>query len=149
MTNFQLFQNIQTFFLGSFLAEVRRSGLQACNVSEKEDFWKYFLGLFEILENSFLSELFEKNICSGVFRSALCCRLCSCNRIKKELYSTTYIFLDIFKVFGAAISTYPHKTICNGVYRVPSCTRDILLKLFEMKSCHKNSVIDSYSGSNL
>ena len=44
---------LKTFFLGSFLTEVRSSGLQACNVSEKEDFCKYFLGIFEILENFF------------------------------------------------------------------------------------------------
>ena len=76
----------KTFFLGSFLTEVRSSGLQACNVSEKEDFCKYFLGIFKILENSSLSELFKKNICSGVFRLAVGHRLFSCNRIKKELY---------------------------------------------------------------
>ena len=46
-------QSKKTFFLGSFLTEVRSSGLQACNVSEKEDFRNYFLGIAEILENSF------------------------------------------------------------------------------------------------
>ena len=76
----------KTFFLGSFLTEVRSSGLQACNGCEKEDFCKYFLEIFKILENSSLSEFFKKNICRGVFRSAVGCRLFSCNRIKKELY---------------------------------------------------------------
>ena len=46
-------QSKKTFFLGSFLTEVRTSELQACNVSEKEDFCNYFLGIAEILENSF------------------------------------------------------------------------------------------------
>ena len=41
----------KTFFLGFFLVEVRSSWLQACNVSEKEDFCKLFLGIFEIFEN--------------------------------------------------------------------------------------------------
>ena len=84
----------KTFFLGYFLTEVRSSGLEACNVCEKEDFCKYFLRIFESFENSFLSELFKKNICSGVFRLAGGCRLYSCNRIKKEL-----IFLDVFQSF--------------------------------------------------
>ena len=43
------------FFLGFFLTEARSSELQACNISEKADFCKYFLEIFEILENSFLS----------------------------------------------------------------------------------------------
>ena len=76
----------KTFFLGSFLTEVKSSGLQVCNVSEKEDFYKHFLGIFEILRDSFLSELFKKNICRGVFRSAVGRRLHSCNCNKKELY---------------------------------------------------------------
>ena len=88
----------KTFFLGPFLTEVRSSGLQACNVGEKEDLCKYFLRIFEILENSFLSELFTKNICRGVFRSAVVCRLFSCNRIEKELY---YIhFSEYFPKFS-------------------------------------------------
>ena len=76
----------KTFFLGSFLTEIKSSGLQAFNVSEKEDFCKYFLGIFEILENFFLSDLFKKYISRGVFRSTVGCRLFSCSRIKKELY---------------------------------------------------------------
>ena len=63
MANYQLptsEHSKKTFFLGSFLAEIRRSGLQACNVSEKEDFCNYFLEILEILENSFLSELCKK-----------------------------------------------------------------------------------------
>ena len=74
------------FFTGSFLTDVRGSGLQVCNANEKEDFCKYFLGFFEIFENSFLSKLFKKNICRRVFRSAVDRRLHSCNRNKKELY---------------------------------------------------------------
>ena len=85
----------KTFFLGFFLAEVRGSGLQACNVSEKEDFCKLFIRIFEIFENSFLSELFMKNICIGDFRSAIGCRLYRAILLKRN--SATYIFLDIFQ----------------------------------------------------
>ena len=66
------FGTLQENFLGVFF--------------EKEDFCKYFLGILEILENSLLSEFFKKNICRGVFRSTVGCRLFSCNRIKKKLY---------------------------------------------------------------
>ena len=53
MAKFQLFQNTERkhFFLrgrGHFFAEVRDSGLQAYNVREKEQFCKYFSGIFEI-----------------------------------------------------------------------------------------------------
>ena len=118
----------KTFFLGYFLAEVRSSGLEACNVSEKEDFCKYFLGIFESFENSFLSELFKKNICSGVFRLAVGCRLYSCNRIKKELY---YIHFSRYfpKFYQYSFPTYPHKIICDEVCRVLGCTRDRFLKV--------------------
>ena len=37
-----LWQNLSEHF---FLAEVRSSGLQACNVSEKKTFYNYFLGI--------------------------------------------------------------------------------------------------------
>ena len=108
----KLFQNTQRkhFSWDLFLTEVRSSGLQACKISEQEDFCKNFLGIFEISENSFLSELFKINICRGVFRSAVGCRLHSCNRLKSN--STTYIFLDIFKSFWCSYSTYPQK-ICS------------------------------------
>ena len=110
----------KTFFLGSFLTEVRSSGLQACNGCEKEDFCKYFLEIFKILENSSLSEFFKKNICRGVFRSAVGCRLFSCNRIKKRTLVHTFFWI-FSKVFSAAISTYPYKIICDEVYRILDC----------------------------
>ena len=97
----------KTFFLGSFLTEVRSSGLQACNVSEKEDFCKYFFGIFEILENSFLSELFKKNICRGVFRSAVDEDCFHAIVLKKD--STTYILLDIYQSFRCSYFNIPLK----------------------------------------
>ena len=91
MAKFQLFQNTEKFFLGSFFPEVRNSGLQTYNVREKEQFCKYFSGIFEILKHSFLSDLFKKSICSGVFSSAVGCRIYYIKCIKKELY---YIFFS-------------------------------------------------------
>ena len=95
----------KTFFLGSFLTEVRSSGLQACNVSEKEDFCKYLFGIFEILENSFLSELFKKNICWGVFRSAVDEDCFHAIVLKKD--STKYILLDIYHSFRCSYFNIP------------------------------------------
>ena len=53
MAKFQLFQNTERkhFSLGFFFPEVGNSGLKAYNVREKEQFCKYFPGIFEILEN--------------------------------------------------------------------------------------------------
>ena len=51
MAKFQLFQNTERkhfFGGGHFFVEVRDSGLQAYNVREKEQFCKYFSGIFEI-----------------------------------------------------------------------------------------------------
>ena len=85
MAKYQLFQNIQRkpFSWGLFF---RNSGLQTFNVREKEQFCKYFSGIFEILEHFFHSDLFKKSFCSGVFRSVVGCRIYSINCIKKELY---------------------------------------------------------------
>ena len=50
MAKYQLFQNTERkHFLGSFFPEVRNPGLQTYNVREKEQFCKYFSGIFEIL----------------------------------------------------------------------------------------------------
>ena len=78
MAKFQLFQNTERkhFSWGLFFPEVRNSGLQTYHVREKE----------QSLEHSFLSDLFKKSICSGVFSSAVGCRIYSINCIKKELY---------------------------------------------------------------
>ena len=111
MAKFQLFQNTERkhFSWGLFFPEVRNSGLQT--VREKEEFCRYFSGIFEILEHSFLSDLFKKGICSGVFTSAVGCRIYSISCIKKELYYI--IFSGYFPKL--AISKYPHKIICDGV----------------------------------
>ena len=85
-------------FLGSFFPKVRNSGLQTYNVSEKEQFCKYFSGIFEILEHSFLSDLFKKSICSGVFSSVVGGRIYSISCIKKELYYI--IFSGYFPKFS-------------------------------------------------
>ena len=112
IAKFQLFQNTERkhFSWGLFLPEVRNSWLQTYNVTEKEQFCKYFSGIFEIFEHSFLSDLFKKSICSGVFSSAVGSRIIP--SIALERNST---FFRIFpKVFGVAISKYPHKIICDG-----------------------------------
>ena len=87
MVKFQLFQNTERkhFSWGLFFPEIRNSGLQT--VREKEQFCKYFSGIFEILEHSFLSDLFKKSICSGVFSSAVGCRIYSSIALKRN--STT------------------------------------------------------------
>ena len=113
MAKFQLFRK-KTFFLGYFFAKVRNSGLQPYTVREKEQFCKSFSGIFKILEHSFLSNLFKKSTCSGVFSSAVGCRIYWISCIKKELYYSLF-FWTFPKVFGAAISKYPHKIICDGV----------------------------------
>ena len=138
----------KTFFLGYFLAEVRSSGLEACNVSEKEDFCKYFLGIFESFENSFLSELFKKNICSGVFRLAVGCRLYSCNRIKKELY---YIHFSRY---------FPKFFQCSFQHTLIKLSVTIFIEFLAVPETDswnflrwnhpiKKSAMDSCSGSNL
>ena len=99
MTKFQLFQSTerkQSSWV--FFPEVRNSGLKTYNVREKEQFCKYFSGIFEILEHSFLSDLFKKSICSGVFSSAVGCRIYSINCIKTELYYI--IFSGYFPKFS-------------------------------------------------
>ena len=100
MAKSQLFQSTESkhFSCGLFFPEVRNSGLQAYNVREKEQFCKYFSGIFEILEHSFLSDLFKKSILSGIFSSAVSCRIYSINCIKKELYYI--IFSEYFPKFS-------------------------------------------------
>ena len=92
MAKFQLFQNTERkhfswglfFFLKSEILSCRPITLEKKNS-------KYFSEIFEILEHSFLSDLFKKSICSGIFSSAVGCRMYSINCIKKELY---YIILS-------------------------------------------------------
>ena len=83
---------------GSFFPEVRNSWQQAFNVREKEQFCKYFSGIFEILEHSFLSDLFKKRIYKGVFSSVVGRRIYSINCIKKEL--CYIIFCGYFSKFS-------------------------------------------------
>ena len=86
------------FSWGSFFPEVRNSGLQTYIVREKDQFCKYFSGIFESLEYLVLSDLFKKSICSGVFSSAVRCRICSISCIVKELYYI--IFSEYFPKFS-------------------------------------------------
>ena len=83
MAKLQLFQDTER---KHFFPKVKNSGLQTYNIREKEQFCKYFSGIFEILEHSFFSDLFKKSTCSGIFSSAVGCRIYSINCIKKELY---------------------------------------------------------------
>ena len=69
-TNFHLFQNIhRKNFQESVFAKLGKSGLQACKV------FKCFIGIFEILEHSILSEHFQNNIYGRIFSSVVGCRL--------------------------------------------------------------------------
>ena len=80
MAKFQLFQNIERkhfswgiFFLKSEILDCRPTTVLQI--------------LFRnFQEHSFLSDLFKKSICSGVFSSAVDCRMYSINCFKKELY---------------------------------------------------------------
>ena len=54
-----------------------------------------------LFEHLFLCDHFEKSICSIVF-------------IKGS--STTYVFLDVFQSFVAAISKHPHEKIYEKIY---------------------------------
>ena len=99
MAKFNYFRTLKgNILLGFFFHEVRNSGLQTYNVREKEQFWRCFSGIFEVLEHSFLSDLFKKSICSGVFSSAVGCRIYSINCIKKKLYYI--IFSGYFPKFS-------------------------------------------------
>ena len=60
----------EPFLLEAVLADVGNCGMQACNVKK----W----GIFELLAQPFLSEHFQKIICSTVFSSVVGCRLYLC-----------------------------------------------------------------------
>ena len=91
----------------SFFPEARNSELQTYNVREKEQFSKYFSGIFETLEHSFLSDLFKKSICSGVFSSSVGCIIYSINCIKKKLYDKD--------VHGTKMFIYIHVALNNMI----------------------------------
>ena len=71
-------------------------------------------GIFDILEDSLLSEHFQGSICSRVFSPVVDCRLQCCNVIKKET-PLQMLFWVFSKVFGAGISKHRHENIYAGV----------------------------------
>ena len=77
MAKFQLFQNTERkhFSWGLSFLKSEILGCRPTTLEKKKQFCKYFSGIFEILEHSFLSDLFKKSICSGVFSSAIGCRI--------------------------------------------------------------------------
>ena len=91
----KLFENI---FLGVVFDWSQKFWVAGLQRQWKRRFLQVFFRNFRNFRKFFLSELFKKNICRGVFRSAVGCTLFWCNRIKKKLY---YIH------FSAALSTYP------------------------------------------
>ena len=73
MAKFQLFQNTERKYFpwGLFLLKLEILGCRPTTLEKKNSFTNNFSGIFEILEHSFLSDLFQKSICSGVFSSAV------------------------------------------------------------------------------
>ena len=73
MAKFQLFQNIEKehFSWGLFLLKSEILSCRPTTLKKKKSFANNFSGIFEILEDSSLSDLFKKSICSGVFSSAV------------------------------------------------------------------------------
>ena len=73
MAKFQLFQKTERkhFSWGPFLLKSEILGCRPTTLEKQNSFANNFSGIFEILEHSFLSDLFKKSICSGVFSSAL------------------------------------------------------------------------------
>ena len=65
----------EAFSLESDFVEVENSGLQACNVSQKGPVLQCFFGIFEISEHFFLSNYFQKSICSAIFSPIIGSRL--------------------------------------------------------------------------
>ena len=65
----------ENIFLGVFFDWSQKFWVAGLQRQWKRRFLQVFFRNFEILENSFLSELFKKNICSEVFRSTVGCRL--------------------------------------------------------------------------
>ena len=69
-----------------FFCSAGNSELLTGNVREKGSFYKrLFYENAEILERLFLSEHFQKIVCSGVYNSIIRCRMKSYNFIKREL----------------------------------------------------------------
>ena len=65
----------ETFFLESVFAGAEIADCRPVTLDEKGQFCKDFLGIFKLLEQSFLSEHFQKIICSGIFASIVRCTL--------------------------------------------------------------------------
>ena len=79
MAKFQLFQNAERKHSswGPFFLKSEILGCRPTTLEKKNSFANNFQEF---------SDLFKKSICSGVFSSALGCRIYSNDCIKKELY---------------------------------------------------------------
>ena len=69
-----------------FLLKSEILDCRAVTSEKKGQFCKDFFGIFEILDDPFLSEHFQKSIYNRFFSPIVSCRLYSCNFIKKELH---------------------------------------------------------------
>ena len=78
-------------------------------------FCKEFFGFFELLEQSFLFEHFQKSICSGIFSSVVSCGLYLCMHLYLK-GSPQHKLLWIFSAFfGVAVPKYPHEIIRDKI----------------------------------
>ena len=103
----KLFQNIHKRYISwsLFLLKLEILDCRPVTLEKKGQLCKSYFGIFEIFEHPFLSDHFQKSICSGVFNLKLCIFL------KMKFH---YIFS---KVFTMAISKQPHANIS----RVKGC----------------------------
>ena len=81
-------------------------------LEKRESLVKMFFVIFEILELSFLCTSRKVSVVE-VFGLVVGCKLSWCNLLKKN--AVKCVFLDIFKVLGAASSTHLHEIISDGV----------------------------------
>ena len=82
-------------------------------LEKRGHFVKVFLEHVEISACFFLSEHFQKSICSGVFNS-IGCGVKPYNFFKKKTLSPTFFWM-FSKVLVAAISKHPHESIFDGI----------------------------------
>ena len=100
MAKSRVLQNTEKkhFSWGLFFLKSEILGCRTTTLEKENSFANTFFGIFENLEHSFLSDLFKKSICSGVFSSAVGCGIYSINCIKKKLYYI--IFSGYFPKFS-------------------------------------------------
>ena len=111
---------LKNIFLGACFVEVGFSGRQTFNIREKAAAIQRAL-----FEHLFLCDHYQDRVCSVVF-------------IKQS--SNTYVFLDVFQIFSAAISECSHEKIYFfTVFLLKSnFTRNNLLRFLEMILCPKS-----------